>query len=564
MNANTKTASDEQLPEFSSLCRYMSERAPQPMVAVEGLTHIVRYINPAFCALVGKTKSELLDMPFAKAVPEVAQNDCLDILCRVFRTGESEILVEQAHGSKEGCFWSYAFWAILNLDEQPIGVMIQITDTSEAAAFRKRSVEVNEALVISSIRQHELTSTALELNKELVAATEIKNQFLAAMSHEIRTPLNAIMGFSELLALSDQTADERYIYGERMKRNAVLLLRLINDILDLSKVESGKLQIEKIDTNLPELFSDVRMVMSHLAEEKGVSFFMTGTNILPDIVTTDPTRLKQILINVVGNAVKFTSEGAVRLVTSVDQMSRKCSITVSDTGEGMSSEQSAKIFYPFMQGDATTTRKFGGTGLGLDLARRLAKALGGDVVLLESSPGKGSVFEITFALENPRYKGQVKASERKSKEKIPTLNGIRVLLAEDAPDNQLLMTKFLTLAGASVELASDGEEVVSKSQSDDYDIILMDIQMPKLDGYAATARIRDDGYKGPIVALTAHAMRDEIERCWQMGCDDHLAKPVTMLELCDMVHRLVIGQVKTSKHPFDRRKAIFSLKEELH
>jgi signal transduction histidine kinase len=445
------------------------------MVAVEGLTHIVRYINPAFCALVGKNKCDLLELPFAKAVPEGNQNGCLDLLERVFRTGQSEVLEEQAHGLKEGCFWSYSFWAILDLNEQPVGVMIQITDTSEAAAFRKRSVDVNEALVLSSIRQHELTSTALELNKELVAATEIKNQFLAAMSHEIRTPLNAIMGFSELLALSDQTADERYVYGERMKRNAVLLLRLINDLLDLSKVESGKLLIEKIDTNLPELFSDVGMVMSHLAEEKGVSFFMNCTNILPDFVTTDPTRFKQILINVVGNAVKFTSEASVRLVTSVDQVSKKCCITVTDTGEGMSSEQSAKIFYPFMQGDATTTRKFGGTGLGLDLAKRLAKALGGDVILLESSPGKGSAFEITFALENPRYKGQVKAPERKSKEKYPPLNGIRVLLAEDAPDNQLLMTKFLNLAGASVFLASDGEEVVSKSLSGHFDIILMDI-----------------------------------------------------------------------------------------
>jgi PAS domain S-box-containing protein len=540
MNSKKDGFSVDNIFEFPRLCRYLSERSPQPMVAVEGLTHIVSYVNPAFCALVGKTRDDLIDRPFSVAVPEGDRNGCSAILERVFRTGEAELLAEQPHGEKTNCYWSYSLWAILNAEEEPAGVMIQITDSSEAAAFRKRAVGVNEALVVSSMRQHELTGTAVELNKELQAATLIKNQFLAAMSHEIRTPLNAIMGFSELLALSDQTKEDRYIYGQRMKRNAVLLLRLINDILDLSKVESGNLLIEKIDVNLPELFSDVDMVMRHLAEEKGIAFSMTMINPIPDIVATDPTRLKQILTNVIGNAIKFTTVGSVRLTVAADHMNKKLCFVVSDTGEGMTATQASKIFFPFIQGDASTTRKYGGTGLGLDLARRLAEALGGNVLLLESVPQKGSVFEIIVALENARYKGDIVESSKQMKENFRRLDGINILLAEDAPDNQLLMTRFLTRAGARVAVAHDGEVAVSMAQVGSYDIVLMDIQMPKIDGYAATTRLREYGYKGTIVALTAHAMRNEIEHCRFVGCDAHLSKPVGMHELCELIHKLVV------------------------
>ena len=564
MNSEKENASIAHTNDFSQICRYLSERSPQPMVAVEGLTHIVSYVNPAFCRLAGKARDEMINRPFSKAVPEGEHNGCLKMLERVFRTGEAELLAEQEHGEKPGIYWSYSVWAILGVDEKPAGVMIQVTETSEAAAFRKRAVSVNEALVVSSMRQHELTDKALELNKELKSATQFKNQFLAAMSHEIRTPLNAIIGFSELLALSDQTVDDRYLYGERMKRNAVLLLQLINDILDLSKIEAGKLEVENIEVNLPQLLSDVDMVMRHLAEEKGLAFSMTAANLLPDTINSDPTRLKQILTNVISNAVKFTAVGAVEVTIDVDHPSKKFRIVVSDTGEGMTDEQAAKIFFPFIQGDATTTRKFGGTGLGLDLARRLAQALGGDVRLLESLPDKGSVFEITVALDNVRYKHPLKAPVQLAKEHLPRLDGIRILLVDDAPDNQLLMTKFLTIGGARVDVANDGEEAVAKANSGAFDIVLMDIQMPKLDGYGATARLRELGYKGPIVALTAHAMRDEIERCHLVGCNAHLAKPVSMHELSMLVRRLVVDpEVKTVEHPVQKGRPP-SLRDELH
>lgn len=531
-------ASDSAL-DFPRLCQFLSERSPQPMVAVEGVAHIIRYVNPAFCTLADMLKDELIGLPFCEAVPEGEHNGCEPLLERVYRTGEAELLAEQEHQQTPVGSWSYSVWAILGPDEQPAGVMIQITDSADVAIFRQRAKEINQSLVLSSMRQHLMTENSDKMNKELSAATEAKNQFIATMSHEIRTPLNAIMGFSDLLSLPNQTEHDRRIFSGRMKRNASLLLRLINDILDLSKVESGKIDIEKIEVNLPELLSDVCLVMRHLAEEKGLTLTIVAASPLPVTIMSDPTRLKQILTNIIGNAVKFTATGAVSVTVEVDHVDKRLRVMVSDTGNGIDPAEALKLFKPFVQGDATITRKYGGTGLGLDLARRLANALGGDVVLVQSAPGIGSVFEITLALEGAKYMAlPIEASATKKGAQV-RLDDVNVLLAEDAPDNQLLVSAYLTMVGATVAFANNGEEAVAMAVAGDFDIVLMDIQMPKLDGYAATAQLRSLGYKGPIVALTAFAMRDEIERCRHAGCDGHLAKPVGRKELWETIKRMI-------------------------
>jgi PAS domain S-box-containing protein len=526
------------MPEFLSQCH---DGSPQPMVAVEGLTHIMFYVNPAFSNLVGKKASEMIGQPFAQAVPDGDANGCLPLLDRVFQTGRPETLLEQEsnRGQSPPRYWNYSVWAVFGVGGRPAGVMIQVTDASETVIFRNQVKEVNESLVCSSMRQHEFTETAEKLAAELLAANQTKSLFLAAMSHEIRTPLNAIMGCSELLCQLDQTSADRYEYEGRIKRNVHLLSRLIEDILDLIRIEAGKLEIEKIETNFPELISDVEMVMRHTAEEKGLAFSMQAEDPLPESILTDPTRLKQILTNVIGNAIKFTAAGAVSVTVKLEQVEKILRIAVKDTGKGLTEEEAAKIFELFTQADASTTHNFGGTGLGLNLAQRLARYLGGDIVLVRSTPGLGSVFEITVALEGVNYRVRPTEAPHQMNMSSASLEGAKVLVADDAPDNQFLVTRYLTQAGATVDVAGDGEEAVTMAQAKDYDIVLMDIQMPKLSGYDATQKLRKEGYSRPIVALTAHAMRGEREKCRLAGCNDYLAKPVKMQDLIDMVREKI-------------------------
>jgi PAS domain S-box-containing protein len=507
------------------------------MIAVEGPTYVIRYANPAFCRLVGKSKEELINQLFREAIPEGNDNRYLSTLERVFQTGKAEVLSEQQHGFQTGTYWSYSVWPILDETEKICGIMIQVTDTTESALARKRAIIANQALVTSSIRQHELTESAQELNKALLARTEAKNQFIAAISHEIRTPLNAIMGFSELLNHSELSPEDRKVYGERIKRNSNLLLRLINDILDLSKAEAGKLDVEVIEFSLPELLSDVELVMRHLADEKGLEFDFSIDGILPQKVLSDPTRIKQVLTNIIGNSIKFTAKGFVKVQVT---LGKDCKLTalVTDSGKGITPEQAQKLFQPFEQGDTSTTRRFGGAGLGLNLSRRLAQLLGGNVELVESVPESGCVFRIEFQLARTEFERTGAIAVKHNTEEDIRLDGIKVLLAEDAPDNQLLVRTFLGLAGARVDTADDGEMAVTMALSHDYDIILMDIQMPKLDGYGATSQLRQLGYSVPIVALTAHAMHSEVEYCKDSGFNAHLSKPIARRDLCKMVYEV--------------------------
>jgi len=407
---------------------------------------------------------------------------------------------------------------------------------------------------IDRLKQAEI---ALEEAKNAAeTASAAKSQFLAMMSHEIRTPLNAIIGFSQLLIYSDK--DQKQIqdqkvwlatkqdYARRIQRNGQLLIHLIDDILDLSKIEAGELKFEKLETLLYEFFSDVKVVMLHKAKEKGFLFTMKVESSLPQSFLTDPMRLKQILFNIIGNAIKFTSQGEVRVEVKRGLNDRLLHIVVEDTGVGLASEQVSKLFQPFTQADSSIHRQFGGTGLGLVVSRRLAQALGGDVVLVRTQPGVGSTFEITVALlaslvDTPKCQlqltNQAVRAERVPKQPSEALAKIRVLLAEDMLDNQILITKIIGWAGGTVDIAIDGEEAVMMAMVGGYDIVLMDICMPKLDGYAATEKLRSKGYQRPIIALTARAMPDDIRRCEKVGCNAHLAKSVMHNELIELILR---------------------------
>jgi len=399
---------------------------------------------------------------------------------------------------------------------------------------------------------HDLKTSEQSLQRAMEAAeaaSRAKSQFLANMSHEIRTPLGAMLGFAELLLNPNQSEAERREFVETVRRNGQQLSKIIDEILDISKVEAGRLDVESIETSMRELVLDVWSLLKLSAREKGLDLRFEVKDRLPADIYSDPTRLRQILFNVVGNAIKFSESGMVLVTASFD--GSHAVFDVKDNGPGLSDEQAKTLFQPFTQADSSTTRKFGGTGLGLALSRSLARALGGDLFLLESHPGHGSTFRIKVGMGTEPIREFITSFTAQEDSKVqskpfvsekPLLKGMRVLLVEDSPDNQFLVSKFLKIAGAEVEIASNGREGVEKAVKGDHAVVLMDIQMPVLDGYGATTQLRSQGYQKPIIALTAHAMKEERQRCLAAGCNDHLTKPINRAKLIHTVAELASRQ----------------------
>lgn len=374
------------------------------------------------------------------------------------------------------------------------------------------------------------------------AANHAKSSFLANMSHEIRTPLGAILGFSELIVDPEVGELDKLNYTKAVKRNGELLSNIINDILDLSRVEAGRLTIESHEVKITEILESVLSALSLKASEKGLRLSVRYKEDVPKIIRTDALRLRQILLNIVGNAIKFTREGFVEVVVDLDKRNNdltKLCFIVKDTGLGISKDDEKKLFQPFSQADPSTTRQFGGTGLGLVLSKRLAKLLGGDIELIESVKGKGSIFMITID-PGPISKKQISTHEKSfSREgESVRLDGVKVLLAEDSPDNMLLVSKLLKIAGAQVETAENGKVALEKAYHGKYDIILVDIQMPVMDGYQTLSELRKNGYDLPIIALTAHTLKEDRMQSLASGFDDHIGKPVDRSLLINSIANL--------------------------
>ncbi|REK08223.1 MAG: response regulator [Planctomycetota bacterium] len=389
------------------------------------------------------------------------------------------------------------------------------------------------------------------------AADRAKSEFLANVSHEIRTPMTAILGYSEVLAAEQcPAAISRSEALETIRRNGEHLLQIIGDILDFSKIEAGRFSVEKVDCSPVELVREIVQLMRIRAAEKGLTLSLEFCGPMPRTIHTDPTRLKQILINLVGNALKFTESGGVAVVVSLqeprqgDPSSRaKLEVAVSDTGIGMTDGQMESVFEPFAQADSSTARSYGGTGLGLAICRGLAEMLGGDVTVAKRAAG-GSVFRATVdagSLEGvPRAcvddPADAKSVPGSATSRDALQLSCRVLLAEDGPDNQRLISYLLEKAGAEVTVVDNGQSTIERALEAQaagrpFAVILVDIQMPQVDGYEATARLRAAGYTLPIVALTAHAGSGDRERCLAAGCDDYATKPIRRTALLDVVAR---------------------------
>ncbi len=414
----------------------------------------------------------------------------------------------------------------VNLLERPVRSGVLLSVVQAVLSDRKRQFKVRDLLI------------ALETSKrEAVQANEAKTEFLANMSHEIRTPLGAILGFSELLA--DGSSSERDQYLETIRRNGNLLRTLIDDILDLAKVESSQFEIEHIEFSLKELLSEIVDVFEPKTSAKNLGLMVHFDCSNCDLITTDPIRLKQILMNILGNAVKFTAKGRIHLnvtseISKQDPTKTKIRIEVSDSGIGISNEQSMKLFKPFTQADSSMTRKYGGTGLGLVLSKKLANALGGTVILKESQLGVGSTFEIGIEVGSVSEQKKVEHQNRLSLSTnfcARPLDNLRILVVDDSKDNQFLISRLLKNSGAEVETADDGMRGIEEALSSYYDIVLMDVQMPRLGGLEATSQLREMHFNRPIIALTANALKGDREKCLKAGCNDYLTKPIQKQEL---------------------------------
>jgi len=400
----------------------------------------------------------------------------------------------------------------------------------------------------TDIHEHSrLLDELRKATKEAEKATESKSAFLANMSHEIRTPLAAIIGFTNLLSDTSISDEIRLRYLSVVERNSKSLSILINDILDISKFEAGKFAVECIEFSLDAVLEEVVSIFIESCFEKKLGLDVKidpGTDLR---LLSDPARLRQILINIVGNAVKFTNHGAISIRVSSERKGaglNEYKIVVKDSGVGLTHDQAVRLFKPFSQADESTTRKFGGSGLGLTLSRRLAQALGGDVRLEEFEIDQGCTFSICIEAAPVLGKETIpnmapRGSETFLFDDLPFVPGhLRALLAEDAFDNQFLITEVLSKCGIHVEIAANGMEAIEKAVEGDHHFVLMDMQMPVLDGFEATRRLRKLGYSKPIIALTALAMDDDRVRVAECGCDTHLIKPIDFMNLVQTIMKL--------------------------
>jgi PAS domain S-box-containing protein len=514
------------------------------------------YVNDTFAQMHGWEAAELLGRHLSVCHNEEQMARLHELYGRLAREGGFSA-EEVWHVRRDGS----VFPTLMNATAiKDVSGKMQFTSATAVDITERKRAE--EALRATNARLEQAVARAEELAVRAEAANNAKSEFLANMSHEIRTPMTAILGFSDLLAMPDLPSSEQREFVEGIQRNGKALLELIGDILDLSTIEADKLRLEKADCPLRQIIDDVMAVVRVQAEQKKQVVKVDYRFPLPETTHTDRTRLRQILTNLLGNAVKFTGEGNIRLtiryLREADGRGRM-QFAVSDTGIGIPADRIDELFQPFTQVDGSASRRYGGTGLGLAISKRLAKALGGDIEVA-SELGKGSTFTLTIdqgsladvpMLQAPQAV-LAAAAKPLSIAAGPALHG-RLLLAEDDPSIQQIICLLLKKMGLEVTVAETGQmacDLAQESKADGrpYDLILMDIQMPNVDGYEATRWLRQHDWQGPIVALTAHTLAGDREKCLAAGCDDYIAKPIILTGLRDVLplylshHRLLENQ----------------------
>ena len=513
----------EQLADEKSRLRALIDSIPD-LIFFKDANGVYLGCNKAFSALIGRPEAEQVGKTDFNLVDfETAS---------FFRQKDQEMMASGQPNSNEE-------WVTY-----PDGRQV-LLDTLKTSYYDENGLLLGLIGISRDITERRQVLEELRQAKENAeAANRAKSVFLATMSHEIRTPLTSIIGFAELLTDPAAETISRSEAGHTILHHGKHLLSLINDILDHSKIEAGQLVLESISFSVFEILWSVDSVIGALARDKEITFHTVVRYPIPTQIVADPTRWKQILLNLCGNAVKFTARGGVTLTISYDQASSVLKCGVVDSGIGLSAEQMSNLFQPFTQADDSITRKYGGTGLGLHLVQHLAERMGGQVTL-ESEPGRGSEFTVCIAApmadgaqllsvapqEATRSPADVKS--------LPAQMAGRILLAEDGPDNRKLIAAFLGKLGLDLAFAENGEQAVELALGGDFDLVLMDIQMPVLDGVGATQLLRAAGFDRPIIALTANVMTEDIERYLRSGCTHCVAKPIDFAALTRLLGELL-------------------------
>ncbi|MBN2561580.1 MAG: PAS domain S-box protein [Phycisphaerae bacterium] len=493
-------------------------------IVVADAEDIVTEVNPWLLDKVGLTSPDIVGKSLWEFHPDTEGTARLRAALGAFRNGES---CEKFVVNRE------LLGMQLSLRVQPIfesghyrGVILNAIDVTDLVKARQTAEIANKS----------------------------KSEFLANMSHEIRTPMTAILGFTEALLDRGLSDSEKLSAVHTIRRNGEHLLQIINNILDISKIEAGKLEVERIRCSPVQVIADVKSLMQVRADIRNLSFSIEFIGSVPETIESDPMRLKQILVNLIGNAIKFTETGGVTLITRFvdDGTAPSMQFDVVDTGFGMTEAQVGKLFQAFTQADTSTTRKFGGTGLGLHISKQLAGMLGGTITV-ESELGRGSTFHVKVAaglldgvkmLDDPTTATIARPETATAAGPDADKLDCRLLLAEDGLDNQRLISHLLKKAGAEVSVVANGKlaaeaALTARDEGNSFDVILMDMQMPVMDGYEATGLLRQKGYTGPIIALTAHSMVGDREKCLDAGCDDYAAKPIDRKKLIEAIQQHV-------------------------
>ncbi len=469
-------------------------------------------VNPAACQITGYSREELLGMNLLDLIPESAQALAQASFAKVRGDGQAEVDVPFLR--RDGSLGYWRVQAVALDDGTYIGFVVDLT---QMHAYQEELKQAKDAAL---------------------AANVAKSRFLANMSHEIRTPLNGLMGLGQLLAETQLDQGQRdYLY--LMKQTADVLLKVVGDILDYAKIEAGKLELENKPFRLAEILNDALGMFQYSARQKNLELALHLEQGMPEEYSGDAFRLRQVLANLLGNAVKYTESGEISVTVTRNPIQDdliEVQFAVRDTGVGIPQEQAEHIFDDFVQGDSSSTRRYGGTGLGLAISRGLVEKMGGRI-WVETSPGQGSCFYFTCSLrpESQSSKDLLASAESHPDKNITAASGI-ILIAEDEPISRMVAVKLVNSFGWEALAAKDGQEAVALWQQGDIAAILMDVQMPVMDGYQATAVIRQlEAAEGmapvPIIALTAHALTDDREKCLAEGMSDYLTKPVDAQKL---------------------------------
>ena|GEM_PF-3292271 len=489
------------------------EKAPIAMAVLDGPEHRFAMINDRYrelfigdCDVKGRRVSDVFPVLIARGL--VPHLDEAYRTGKIYEAKDFEIHDVRADGVPFSVVVDFVYQPVYDMNDKIEGIV----------------------LALNNVTDRVMAERALQSAKSAAeAANQAKSAFLANMSHEIRTPLGVILGFAEVIGTQDLEATEREKYHDIIVRNGASLTRIIDDILDLSKIEAGKIEIDKTEVQLKKLLEEALAMFVDHAAKKNIQLNYVLTDIADLVVLTDAVRIRQVLVNLIGNAIKFTSQGTVKVSCRAQQVSRtrkKITFRIEDTGIGMTQEQSDRLFQPFTQADITSTRRFGGTGLGLALSRNLAHALGGDVRIVHCEPQHGCTFEFTFQADDANQLAAVAQVDSATAPKKNPFEGIKVLAVDDAPDNRELLKMILGNSGLEVTQVESGEEALKQAFKQHYDLVLLDIQMPGLDGFGTLSELRKRGFDAPIIALTAHAMKEDRDRTFAAGFADHLTKPI--------------------------------------